>query len=119
MRPGFEQLFQIVQSVARTAPLEFMRVVLASADGEVEFLEVLENPAFRKELQEAYRRGLLPLGLLAWEMTAGSLQAKGTLFPWHRGDKTLEELFRRLCEDGVDHVKEELKRRGPPNDRNG
>ncbi len=40
------------------------------------------------------------MGLLGWEFKDGTLQAKGTLFPWH--DEALRELFDQVSEAGVD-----------------
>ncbi len=48
--PGFEELIQIVRAAAAATPLEFMRLVLASSQGEPRFIEVTEGPEFRREL---------------------------------------------------------------------
>ncbi len=50
-----EELLQIVRSAAAATPLEFMRLVLASSQGEVRFVEVTEEPEFRRELEAAAR----------------------------------------------------------------
>jgi hypothetical protein len=97
---------QVIRTVARQVPFDCVRVVLASTEGDVRFLEVLENPVFRNELQDSLREGFLPLGMLGWEMTADTLQPKRKLFAWHRGDEALEQLFRRLSEDGFGGVGE-------------
>lgn len=110
MQPDFEHLVQFIRSVARTTPLEFIHVVLASSDGDVLFLEVEGNLAFRTQLQAASRQGFLALGLLGWKLTAGTIQAKSTLFPWHRTEGLLD-LFQQLCEDGVESVREKLESR--------
>ena len=33
------------------------------------------------------------------------------IFPWHQEDENLCKLFKRLCEEGVDSVKEEFEKR--------
>ena len=91
--PGFEELIQIVRSAAAATPLEFMRLVLASSQGEVRFVEVTEGPEFRKELETAFREGFQALGMLGWEVGKETVQAKNLLFPWHKDDETLGQLF--------------------------
>ena len=41
------------------------------------------------------------------------IQAKSFLFSWHEHDETLSALFKTLCEDGVDCVKDEFDRWTP------
>ena len=53
--PGFEELLQLVRAAAAATPLDFMRLVLASSQGEVRFVEVTERPEFRWELETAAR----------------------------------------------------------------
>ncbi len=67
-----------------------------------------DGPEFRTALHQALRDGLTALGLLGWEFTDGTLQAKGGLFPWH--DESLRELFEQVSEEGVDRVQEELEK---------
>ena len=62
MPPGFEQLIQIVRAAAAATP-DFMRLVLASSQGEVRFLEVTQGPEFRKELETAFREDFQALGM--------------------------------------------------------
>ncbi len=107
MQPSLDQLIQITRTLAHDD--DFVRVVLASTQGEVQFVEVSDSPEFRTELQRYLRDGLLALGLLGWEFKDGTLQAKGGLFPWH--DESLRELFDRLCEEGVDRVHELFEKR--------
>ena len=56
------------------------------------------------------REGLETLGLLGWELGEGKVQARSMIFPWHREDKNMRELFDRLCELGVDSIQEEFER---------
>ena len=109
--PGFEELLQIVRAAAAATPLEFMRLVLASSQGEVRFVEVTEGPEFRRELEPAFREDFQALGMLGWEVGKETVQAKNLLFPWHRDDETLRQLFDRLCEEGADSVEQEFGRR--------
>ena len=91
--------------------LEFMRLVLASSQGEVRFVEVTEEPEFRRELETAFREDFQALGMLAWEVSKETVQAKNLLFSWHRGDETLGKLFDRLCDEGAESVEQEVDRR--------
>ncbi len=101
MPPGFEQLIQIVRAAAATTP-DFMRLVLASSQGEVRFLEVTQGPEFRKELETVFREDFQALGMLGWEVNEEKVQAKNLLFPWHKDNETLRELFDRLCDEGAE-----------------
>ena len=49
-------------------------MVLASTQGDVQFIEVSDGPEFRTDLQQALRDGLTALGLLGWEFRDGTLQ---------------------------------------------
>ncbi len=109
--PGFEELLQLVRAAAAATPLEFMRLVLASSQGEVRFVEVMEEPEFRKELETAFREDFQALGMLGWELGEGTVQAKNRLFPWHKDNETLSELFDRLCDEGAESVEQELEER--------
>ena len=106
MQPSLDQLIQICRT--QVLDQEFVRVVLASTQGDlqgdVQFIEVSDGPEFRTDLHQALRDGLTALGLLGWEFKDGTLQAKGGLFPWH--DESLRELFERVSEAGVDRVQE-------------
>ncbi|MDA2938995.1 hypothetical protein MYX75_12130 [Acidobacteria bacterium AH-259-A15] len=62
MQPSFEELIQVIRAVAQSAPYEFVRVVLASSDGDVRFIEVTEGLEFRAELEKRFHEGLLALG---------------------------------------------------------
>ena len=104
--PGFEELIQIVRAAAAATPLEFMRLVLASSQGEPRFIEVTEKPEFRKELETAFGEDFQALGMLGWEVGKETVQAKNLLFPWHNDNET--QLFDRLCEEGAKSVEEEL-----------
>ena len=117
MQPDFEQLLQIIRVTAQNSKLDFARVVLASKAGGVWFVEVFEGPEFRAQLELACRKGYKPLGLLAWELDGKMIQAKSFLFPWHEEDEILCDLFRGLCEDGVDCVKEEFDNWGNQTDQ--
>ena len=83
MQPSLDQLIQICRTLAHDD--DFVRVVLASTQGDVQgdvqFTEVSDGPEYRTELQQALRDGLTALGLLGWEFKDGTLQAKGGLFP--------------------------------------
>ena len=68
----------------------------------------------RAELQTAFRGDFLALGMLGWEVGEGTMQAKNLLFPWHRDNETLCELFERLCDEGAESVEQELDRRTKP-----
>ncbi len=109
--PGFEELIQIVRAAAAATPLDFMRLVLASSQGEVRFVEVTEGPEFRAELQTAFREDFQALGMLGWEVHEETVQAKNLLFPWHKDNETLSQLFDRLCDEGAESVEQELDRR--------
>ena len=85
-----------------------MRLVMASS-GDVQFIEVTEGPEFRAELQTAFREDFQALGMLGWELAEGTVQAKNLLFPWHRDNETLCELFDRLCDEGADSVEQEFE----------
>ena len=37
------------------------------------------------------------------------MQAKNLLFPWHKDNETLYQLFDRLCEEGADSVEQEFE----------
>ena len=108
--PGFEELLQVVRAAAAATPLDFMRLVLASFQGEVRFVEVTDAPEFRREVEAGMREGFQALGMLGWEVSKETVQAKNLLFPWHKDDETLE-LFDRLCEEGAVSVEQELDRR--------
>ncbi len=106
--PGFEELIQLVRSAAAASPLDFMRLVLASSQGEVRFVEVTEGAGFRGELETAFREGFQAPGMLGWEVGKETVQAKNLLFPWHKDNETLRELFDRLCDEGAVSVEQEL-----------
>ena len=91
--------------------MDFMRLVLASPQVEVRFVEVTEGPEFRREVETAMREGLLALGMLGWEVCEGTVQAKNVLFPWHKDNERLRELFDRLCDEGAESVEQELEQR--------
>lgn len=40
MQPNFEQLIQVIRTLAESTPYEFLRIVVASSEGEVRFIEV-------------------------------------------------------------------------------
>ena len=109
LRPGFEELLQVVRAIAAATPLEFMRVVLASSD-EVRFIEATDEPEFRRELEAALREGFQALGMLGWEVREEAVQAKNLLFPWHKDNEALQELFDRLCDEGAESVERESER---------
>ena len=88
-----------------------MRLVLASSQREVRFVEVTEGPEFRAELETVFREGFQALGMLGWEVTKEPVQAKNLLFPWHRDNEKLRKLFDRLCDEGAESVDQELDRR--------
>ncbi len=88
-----------------------MRLVLASSQGEGRFVEVTEGPEFRRELETAFREDFQALGMLGWEVKEKTVQAKNLLFPWHKDNGALRQLFDRLCDEGVESVEQELDRR--------
>ena len=106
--PSFEQLIQVIRTLERES--EFVHLVLMSADGEAQFLQVADED-FRASLQAAFTSGKLALGLLGWEQTEEGWQAKKGLFPWHE-DEELEGLFERLCDDASESVEAEFRGRG-------
>jgi len=63
----------------------------------------------RAELQTAFCGDFLALGMLGWEVGEGTMQAKNLLFPWHRDNETLCELFERLCDEGAESVEQEIR----------
>ena len=77
----------------------------------MQFIEVTEEPEFRRELETAMREGFQALGMLGWEVTKETVQAKNLLFPWHKDDETLSDLFDRLCDEGAESVEGKLERR--------
>ena len=79
--------------------------------GNVRFIEVTDGIEFRSELQKAFREGYLALGLLGGELTGKTIQARSMLFPWHKENAKLGDLFQRLCEEGADSVQGEFERR--------
>ncbi len=87
-----------------------MPLVLASSQGEVRFLdEVTEEPEFRRGLETAFREDFqAALGMLGWEVSKETVQAKNLLFPWHEDDETLRQLFDRLCDEGAESVEQEF-----------
>ena len=103
--PSFEQLHQVIRTLERES--EFVHLVLMSADGEAQFLEVAEKD-FRASLQAAFTGGKLALGLLGWENTEKGWQAKKGLFPWHQ-DAELGALSERLCDEAVESVEEAFR----------
>ncbi len=74
------------------------------------FVEVTERPEFRRELETAFREDFQALGMLGWEVNEETVQAKNVVFPWHKDDETLCELFDRLCDEGAESVEEEFER---------
>ncbi len=64
----------------------------------------------RAELQTAFRGDFLALGMLGWELAEATVQAKNLLFPWHRDNEGLCELFDRLCDEGAKSVEQEFDR---------
>ncbi len=108
--PGFEEMIQIVRAITMATPLESVRVVLASSE-EVRFVEVTEGSEFRTELESAMRGGFQALGLLGWELGEKTVQAKRLLFPWHKDNEAVSELFERLCDEGAESVEQEVERR--------
>ncbi len=71
----------------------------------------MEGPEFRKKLETAFREDFQALGMLGWEVSKETVQAKNVLFPWHKDNETLCELFDRLCDEGAESVEEEFGRR--------
>ncbi len=108
IQPDFEQLLHVLKIVTEQTRYDFSRVVLASSEGEVRFLEVADTIEFQAELGEALTTGFLALGLLGWQMDEGILQAHKLIFRWH-ADPKLKELFDRLCEAGAKSVTEEIE----------
>ena len=105
MSPDFEQLLQVIRVAAREH--ETVHVVLASGK-DFRFLEV--TPQLREELQGALQDGYLALGLLVWEISDVSFQARKMFFRWHEAPE-LGELFDRICDAGVDSVGRKLRDR--------
>lgn len=92
MQPTFEELLQIIRTTAESIENELVRVVLASPQGDVRFIEVTDGIEFRAELEKAFRSGLLALGLLSWELDGERIQARSMLFRWHKSTmKRLED----------------------------
>ena len=80
-RPSFEELIQLLRTLAHE--FEFVRVVMGSAEGEVRFIEVTDEAAFRLELRQAFEAGLLELGLLGGARR-GHLPSQERLLPLAR-----------------------------------
>jgi hypothetical protein len=108
IQPDFGQLLRVIRIVTDQTRYDYSRVVLASCEGEIQFLEVADTIEFQAELGEAFTTGFLALGLLGWQMDDGILRAHKLLFRWHT-DSKLKELFDRLCEAGVKSVTEEIE----------
>jgi hypothetical protein len=108
LQPDLEQLLRVLKIVTEQTQYDFSRLVLASSEGDIQFLEVTETSKFRVELEEALGNGFLALGLLGWQMSEGTLQAHKLLFKWHT-DPRLKELFDRLCEVGAESVNEQIQ----------
>ena len=51
--------------------------------------------------------------MLGWEVRKETVQAKNVLFPWHKDDETLQQLFDRLCDEGAESVGQEFQHRIP------
>ena len=111
MQPTFEELLQVIPAVAHSSYYQFVRVVLASTEGDVRFIEVSEGSEFRTQLEQVFQGGFLALGVLGWERGDEGWQAKSILFPWHEESQVLTELFERLCKEGVEQVRGDLERR--------
>ena len=95
MQPTFEELLQIIRTAAESTENDLIRVVLASSQGDVRFIEVTDGIEFRTKLEKAFREGYLALGLLGWELTAETIQARSMLFPWHRENAKFCHPFQR------------------------
>lgn len=108
IQPDFEQLLRVIRIVTDQTRYDYSRVVLASCEGEIQFLEVADTIEFQAELAEAFTTGFLALGLLGWQMDEGILRPHKLLFRWHT-DLKLKELFDRLCEAGVESVTKEIE----------
>ncbi len=77
----------------------------------MQFVEVTEEPEFRKELETAMREDFQALGMLGWEVGKETLQAENLLFPRHKDNEALSQLFDRLCDEGAESVERELVER--------
>jgi len=108
IQPDFDQLLRVIRIVTDQTHYDHSRVVLASFEGEIQFLKVADSIEFQAELGEALTTGFLALGLLGWQTDDGRLQAHKLLFRWHT-DSKLKELFDRLCEAGVESVTKEIE----------
>jgi hypothetical protein len=73
-----EQLLQIINVLSKQQGMEEIRLVLYSPQGDSQFLKV-DSPEFKSMLQESLAK--IPLGLLGFEITDESVQAKSSLFP--------------------------------------
>ena len=80
-RPSFEELIQVLRTLAND--LEFVRVVMGCAEGEVRFVEITDDAGFRLELRQAFEAGLLELGLLGGARR-GHLPSQERLLPLAR-----------------------------------
>ena len=108
LQPDLEQLLRVLKIVTEQTQYDFSRLILASSEGEIQFLEVIETRKFRAELEEALANGFLALGVLGWQMEEGALRAHKLLFKWHK-DPKLKELFDRLCEVGAESINEQIE----------
>src|SRR5690606_5836689 len=103
-------LLQFVRVMTERCPYDFVRVVLGSAEGDCLFVEVEDNDNLRFDLQDGIGRGQLALGLLGWELGENSFKARSLIFPWYEEDQVARQLFREICEKGVDSVQNEHAR---------
>lgn len=106
--PNFEYLLQAIRILSESSQLEFIRLVLVSQEEKPKFIEISGNLEARQEIEQAVSQGLIPLGLLGWEMTRTDLKAKRLMFPWHE-DGRLKDLFESICEDAIDRVGAQIK----------
>lgn len=110
-----EELLTAIRVLSTEMDLKFIHIVMAAADGRTQFIESSRDQFLENELKQAIDAGFLALGLLGWEMSDSSLEAKSLLFPWNKGDENLKRVFQRICEAGVDSVYELLQKKVKPN----
>jgi hypothetical protein len=104
-----EQLIQVILILVKDSGLDFIRLIAVSPNEGHDFIEV-NSETFQSDLEEMIQNQMLPLGLLGWDIRDDSVQAKSILLPWHRENHILTDVFRRLCEMGVESVEKEFKK---------
>lgn len=106
IQPSFEELIQIVRTNVQTNPFDSLRVLLLSR-ADLDLIEAVDNPDFRAQMQESMRGGLTPVGTLSLQGLGHQIEARRSVFPWHRDDEEMVELFDLVSSEVIDCIREE------------